>query len=45
MSEDREHCMAVGMDDFIAKPFHPEDLRRALERWAGMPPSTPGMAG
>jgi signal transduction histidine kinase/CheY-like chemotaxis protein len=35
MSEDREHCMAVGMDDFIAKPFHPEDLRNALERWAG----------
>jgi CheY-like chemotaxis protein len=36
MSEDREHCMAVGMDDFIAKPFHPEDLRRALERWTGL---------
>jgi signal transduction histidine kinase/ActR/RegA family two-component response regulator len=36
MSEDREHCMAVGMDDFIAKPFHPEDLRRAIERWAGV---------
>jgi len=36
MSEDREHCMAVGMDDFIAKPFHPEDLRRALERWTGV---------
>ena len=35
MSEDRQHCMAVGMDDFIAKPFHPEDLRNALERWAG----------
>jgi signal transduction histidine kinase/ActR/RegA family two-component response regulator len=35
MSEDREHCMAVGMDDFIAKPFQPADLRRALERWAG----------
>jgi len=33
MSEDRERCMAVGMDDFIAKPFQPEDLRRALERW------------
>jgi signal transduction histidine kinase/ActR/RegA family two-component response regulator len=35
MSEDRERCMAVGMDDFIAKPFQPEDLRRALQRWAG----------
>ncbi len=33
MSEDRDHCIAVGMDDFIAKPFQPEDLRRALERW------------
>jgi signal transduction histidine kinase/CheY-like chemotaxis protein len=36
MSEDREHCMSVGMDDFMAKPFHPEDLRRAIERWAGV---------
>ena len=29
----REKCVAAGMDDFIAKPFHKSDLARALDRW------------
>jgi two-component system, sensor histidine kinase and response regulator len=31
--EDRERCFASGMDDFITKPVHPEDIAGVLERW------------
>ncbi len=34
MAADRERCIAAGMDDYISKPLHLDDLRRALERWA-----------
>ncbi|HEX3747126.1 MAG TPA: response regulator [Bryobacteraceae bacterium] len=30
----RENCLAAGMDDYIAKPVRPEDLKEALRRWA-----------
>jgi PAS domain S-box-containing protein len=32
-SEDRERCIASGMDDFIAKPIEPEDLFKGLLKW------------
>jgi len=32
MLEDRARCLAAGMDDFIAKPFQPEDLRAVVLR-------------
>ena len=34
LQEDRDHCIASGMDDFLSKPFRPDQLRSALERWA-----------
>lgn len=32
-SEDRERALAVGMDDYLAKPIEPEGLRTTVERW------------
>lgn len=29
---DEERCLAAGMDDYIAKPFHPEALARVLAK-------------
>ncbi|MNC45332.1 hybrid sensory histidine kinase BarA [compost metagenome] len=28
--EDREHCLAVGMQDFVSKPFLSSDIERIL---------------
>src|SRR5262249_33984084 len=30
--EDREKCLAAGMDDFLAKPVRPADLSATIER-------------
>ncbi len=32
MKGDREQCLASGMDDYVAKPIRPQELRRAIER-------------
>ncbi len=31
--EDRQTCLQAGMDDYIAKPLEPSELRRVLVRW------------
>jgi two-component system, sensor histidine kinase len=31
--DDRELCRAAGMDDYLVKPFTPEDLTGAVARW------------
>ena len=54
--EDRQRCLAAGMNDHLAKPVIPENLYRVLTRWipdavsagAAEPTSTtnlPGMSG
>jgi len=34
MREDRDACLTAGMDDYISKPMHIEQLQRALEQAA-----------
>ena len=33
LPEDRERCMACGMDDFVSKPLRPNDLANTLIKW------------
>jgi len=46
MQEDRQRCLTAGMNDYLAKPVHPDSLARTLAKWlpaasvdAGAPPS------
>jgi CheY-like chemotaxis protein len=34
MQGDREKCISAGMNDYLAKPVRPEDIRVIIERWA-----------
>jgi CheY-like chemotaxis protein len=42
--EDREHCRAAGMNDFVAKPVDPDQLYGTLLRWLPAAPIAPPAA-
>lgn len=33
MATDREQCLKVGMDDYVSKPFDPDDLQKKISRF------------
>jgi len=33
MADDRSHCLAAGMDDFLPKPFNRQALNAVLRKW------------
>jgi PAS domain S-box-containing protein len=37
MPGDREKCLRIGMDDYLAKPIEPDELARVLAKWLGEP--------
>jgi len=35
LEEDRDRCLAAGMDDYLTKPIQPDELAAVLVRWTG----------
>ncbi len=45
MEGDRERCLAVGMDDYLAKPYTANQLEQVLRRWLPDPLEAHGAQG
>jgi CheY-like chemotaxis protein len=41
LPEERQKCLDVGMDDYVAKPFSRRDLETVLARWVPAPAIAP----
>jgi HPt (histidine-containing phosphotransfer) domain-containing protein len=41
MTEDRQRCLAVGMDDYLAKPVNVQAVQEVLARWVTASPNLP----
>jgi len=41
LQKDKDECMAVGMNDYIAKPFVVEELFATLKKWISKSPKKP----
>jgi len=35
--QDRQACLAAGMDDYLSKPIDPDEMLMAIERWIDQP--------
>jgi CheY-like chemotaxis protein len=33
LKEEKQKCLASGMDDYLSKPINPEDLQKVLQHW------------